>query len=180
MIGRSPHILSSDKYSEQHQQFFNEIVENGKANKIFVEEEGVRKDNSTIPLEISYSLSQSVENGSYNIIAIMRDITERKKIQQQLLQSEKLKSLGELAGGVAHDFNNVLAAILGRAQLLKKQFSPPPGKQEERKSMIDLIKSLEIIERASSDGAETVRRIQEFSRGDLMTSNLPKLMLISY
>ena len=112
LIGQSPHILSSDKYSEQHQQFFNEIVENGKANKIFVEEEGVRKDNSTIPLEISYSLSQSVENGSYNIIAIMRDITERKKIQQQLLQSEKLKSLGELAGGVAHDFNNVLIAIL--------------------------------------------------------------------
>ena len=64
---------------------------------------------------------------------------------------------------------------------MKKQFSPPPGKQEERKSMIDLIKSLEIIERASSDGAETVRRIQEFYKeGILMTSNLPKLMLISY
>ena len=85
-------------------------------------------------------------------------------MEQQLLQSEKLKSLGELAGGVAHDFNNVLAAILGRVQLLKIQFKPPAGKQEKRKSMLDLMKSLEIIERASSDGAETVRRIQEFSR----------------
>jgi PAS domain S-box-containing protein len=97
-------------------------------------------------------------------VSIVRDITERKMMQQQLIQSEKLKSLGELAGGVAHDFNNVLAAILGRAQLLKMQFKPPQGKQEKRKAMIDLIKSLEIIERASSDGAETVRRIQEFSR----------------
>jgi CheY-like chemotaxis protein/anti-sigma regulatory factor (Ser/Thr protein kinase) len=44
------------------------------------------------------------------------------------------------------------------------QFKPPEGKQEKRKAMIDLIKNLEIIERASSDGAETVRRIQEFSR----------------
>ena len=97
-------------------------------------------------------------------VSIIRDITERNKMHQQLLQSEKLKSLGELAAGIAHDFNNVLAAILGRAQLLKMQFKPPPGKQEKRKAMIDLIKSLEIIERASADGAETVRRIQEFSR----------------
>ena len=164
LIGKAPRILSSDKYSKQHQKFFNKAVKNGKPKNMFIEEEGVRKDGSIVPLEISYSLSQSAENERYNIIAIMRDITERKKMQQQLLQSEKLKSLGELAGGVAHDFNNVLAAILGRAQLLKKQFSPPPGKKEERKSMIDLIKSLEIIERASADGAETVRRIQEFSR----------------
>jgi CheY-like chemotaxis protein len=65
---------------------------------------------------------------------------------------------------VAHDFNNVLAAILGRVQLLKMQFKPPSGKQEKRKSMLNLMKSLDIIERASLDGAETVRRIQEFSR----------------
>jgi CheY-like chemotaxis protein/anti-sigma regulatory factor (Ser/Thr protein kinase) len=85
-------------------------------------------------------------------------------MENRLYQSEKLKSLGELAGGVAHDFNNVLAAILGRVQLLKMQFAPPPGIREKRKSMLDLIKSLDIIERASFDGAETVRRIQEFSR----------------
>ena len=81
-----------------------------------------------------------------------------------LLQSEKLKSLGELAGGVAHDFNNVLAAILGRVQLLSMNFETPSGKQERRKVMRELKKGLEIIEKASLDGAETVRRIQEFSR----------------
>ena len=97
-------------------------------------------------------------------VSIARDITERKRIQQQLLQSEKLRSLGELAGGVAHDFNNVLAAILGRVQLLKNQFKPPDDKKEKRKSMLDLIRCLDIIEKASLDGAETVRRIQEFSR----------------
>jgi len=97
-------------------------------------------------------------------VASIRDITERNKMEAKLAQSEKLKSLGELSGGVAHDFNNVLAAILGRVQLLKMQFKPPFGKQEKRKSMLDLIKSLDIIERASLDGAETVRRIQEFSR----------------
>jgi len=85
-------------------------------------------------------------------------------MEQQLLQSEKLKSLGELAGGVAHDFNNILAAILGRVQLLRKQLAPHRGQEEKRGSAIDLEKGLEIIERASLDGAETVRRIQEFCR----------------
>ena len=85
-------------------------------------------------------------------------------MEHRLLQSEKLKSLGELAGGVAHDFNNVLAAILGRAQLLKMIFEPPPGNKERRKAMIELNEGLEVIEQASRDGAETVRRIQEFAR----------------
>ncbi|MCK5514194.1 MAG: response regulator, partial [Deltaproteobacteria bacterium] len=78
--------------------------------------------------------------------------------------SEKLKSLGELAGGVAHNFNNVLAAILGRSQLLKMIVDSPPSKKERRKSVLELKKRLEVIERASLDGAETVRRIQEFAR----------------
>ncbi|MCK5256527.1 MAG: response regulator, partial [Deltaproteobacteria bacterium] len=82
----------------------------------------------------------------------------------KLLQSEKLKSLGELAHGVAHDFNNALAAILGRAQLLRMNVEPPPDKEERRESLDAMKKGLEVIERAAKDGAETVRRIQEFSR----------------
>jgi len=104
------------------------------------------------------------EGNITGVLGIGSDITELRKMQHRSLQSEKLKSLGELSGGVAHDFNNVLAAILGRVQLLKMQFKPPPGKQEKRQSMLDLLKSLDIIEMASLDGAETVRRIQEFSR----------------
>jgi PAS domain S-box-containing protein len=123
-----------------------------------------RRDGNYVEIECYSSL---IKDENENIIAglsIARDITERQQMQQQLFQSEKLRSLGELAGGVAHDFNNILAAILGRVQLLKMQFKTPPGVTEKRKSMIDLVKSLEIIEKASFDGAETVRRIQEFSR----------------
>jgi PAS domain S-box-containing protein len=106
-------------------------------------------------------------DGSGNIIGyfgIHTDITDRKRMEQQLLQAEKLKSLGELAGGVAHDFNNVLAAILGRAQLLKMVIDPSTGEQERRKSVTTLKEGLDVIEQASMDGAETVRRIQEFAR----------------
>jgi PAS domain S-box-containing protein len=122
------------------------------------------KDGRIINVECNCSMIRDDKGDYIAGVSIIRDITERKKMEQQLLQSEKLKSLGELAGGVAHDFNNVLAAILGRVQLLKMQLKPPLGKQEKRKSLLELKKSLEIIERASLDGAETVRRIQEFSR----------------
>jgi len=79
-----------------------------------------------------------------------RDLTET---QAQLVQSAKLNALGELAGGVAHDFNNILAAILGRAQILLQQTM-----DEDRRQQI------EVIERAALDGAQVVRRVQEFTR----------------
>ena len=122
------------------------------------------KEGRLVEVECTSTLIKDQKGHYVAGVSILRDITERKELEYKMLQSEKLKSLGELAGGVAHDFNNVLAAILGRVQLLKMQFTPPSGIQEQRKSMLDLIKSLDIIERASFDGAETVRRIQEFSR----------------
>ncbi len=138
-----------------------EMYEKGFA---FYESELKKKDGTMISVECSNSLIRNDEGVDIGAVAIVRDITERKTIEGKLIQSEKLKSLGELAGGVAHDFNNVLAAILGRVQLLRLHFQPPPGVQEKRKSILNLIKGLEIIERASLDGAETVRRVQEFSR----------------
>jgi signal transduction histidine kinase/ActR/RegA family two-component response regulator len=95
---------------------------------------------------------------------LKRAYSELESTQENLIKVEKMKALGELTAGIAHDFNNVLAAILGRVQLLSKQFKPLKGKQEKRKSMRGLKAALEVIEKASLDGAETVRRIQEFSR----------------
>ncbi|MEW6419000.1 MAG: response regulator [Nitrospirota bacterium] len=87
---------------------------------------------------------------------IMRDITERKKIEEQLIQSEKLRVMGQLASGVAHDFNNSLAIILGNTELLAKQVDILSPEQ--------IKKQLKIIEIAAIDAADTVRRIQEFTR----------------
>ena len=86
-------------------------------------------------------------------VEVKRSYEELKRTQGQLIQAEKLTALGQMAGGVAHDFNNILAAILGRTQLLIRQVEEPQVKNW-----------LRVIERASLDGAETVRRIQEFTR----------------
>ena len=78
---------------------------------------------------------------------------ELRQTQVQLVQSAKLNALGEMAGGVAHDFNNILAAILGRTQLLLQ------GLEND-----ELRGQLRVIEQAALDGAHTVRRVQEFTR----------------
>jgi PAS domain S-box-containing protein len=109
------------------------------------------------------ALLKDSEGNIMGVLGIALDITERREMQDKLVQSEKLRALGELAGGVAHDFNNMLAAILGRAQLMKMNMEDLP-KGEGGKSALELKRGLEIIERTATDGAETVRRIQEFSR----------------
>jgi signal transduction histidine kinase/ActR/RegA family two-component response regulator len=78
---------------------------------------------------------------------------ELRQTQTQLVQSAKLNALGEMAGGVAHDFNNILAAILGRTQLLLQHAEDGPARSQ-----------LQVIEQAALDGAHTVRRVQEFTR----------------
>ncbi|MCP4714008.1 MAG: response regulator [Deltaproteobacteria bacterium] len=87
-------------------------------------------------------------------------------MEQHMIQSEKLSSIGELASGVAHDFNNVLSAILGRAQLLLGTLNCSGQTSESTRVYESIKKDLEIIEKAALDGAETIRRIMEFARTD--------------
>ena len=87
------------------------------------------------------------------VLGIARDITEQKEERERAARADKLRALGQLASGVAHDFNNSLAAILGRAQLLRRQIKDDA-----------LVRNLEIIQTAAEDAAATVRRIQTFAR----------------
>src|SRR4029078_8384418 len=80
-------------------------------------------------------------------------IEEQDRIREQFSQMEKLSALGELASGVAHDFNNTLAGILGRAQLLLRTNDPEK-----------IRRGLNIIIKTAEDGAKTVKRIQDFAR----------------
>ena len=147
--------------------------------KGFISYEAIHKknDGSWIDVECNSSVIKDNKGNPVAGVSIIRNITARKKMEKQLLQSEKLSSLGELAGGVAHNFNNILAIILGRTQLLKRIIELPSGKQEKRKLMDDLKKSLEIIEKASFDGVDTVRRIHEFSRKNDDDKNLTEVDL---
>jgi nitrogen-specific signal transduction histidine kinase/ActR/RegA family two-component response regulator len=84
---------------------------------------------------------------------LLSDVTAVRDLQDRLLRGEKLRALGELAAGVAHDFNNNLGIILGRTQLLLMKTADP-----------EMSSGLNVIRQAAMDGGEAVRRIQQFSR----------------
>jgi PAS domain S-box-containing protein len=127
----------------------------GKAVEDIYQLRALNKNGEVIFLEISdHSYYQKGE--AVGVEFIMRDITERKKIEEQLIQSEKLRVMGQLASGVAHDFNNSLAIILGNTELLARQVDTLSPEQ--------IKKQLKIIEIAAIDAAGTVRHIQEFTR----------------
>ncbi len=93
------------------------------------------------------------EQAERHVQELSHYIAEQNRIQEQFSQMEKLSALGELASGVAHDFNNTLAGILGRAQLLLRTNDPEKVQR-----------GLGIIIKAAEDGAKTVKRIQDFAR----------------
>jgi len=100
--------------------------------------------------------------------SLQRAFTELERTRDFLVQSGMLRVAGEMASGVAHEFNNILGAVLGRAQLLRRQA------EAGTMTAADLTHALEVIERVARDGGETVRRLRLFGRagdgasGDVM------------
>src|SRR5437764_2450767 len=99
------------------------------------------------------SAAEQAEQARRHVEELSHYIAEQESILEQYAQIEKLSALGELASGVAHDFNNTLAGILGRAQLLLST------KEPERVEA-----GLQLIIKTAKDGAKTVKRIQDFAR----------------
>jgi PAS domain S-box-containing protein len=96
------------------------------------------------------------------VMVFMSDITERKLAQARAARSDKLRALGELAAGVAHNLNNSLTVIQGRAQLLLMRSAEAGNK-----------KSLEVITQAVGDCSQTLRRLLDFSRRDATRHPMP-------
>jgi signal transduction histidine kinase/CheY-like chemotaxis protein len=101
---------------------------------------------------IEASVAQA-EQAERHVAELSHYIAEQERIREQFSQIEKLSALGELASGVAHDFNNTLAGILGRAQLIQRTNDPEK-----------ISRGLNIIIKTAEDGAKTVKRIQDFAR----------------
>ncbi|MFH1075585.1 MAG: response regulator [Pseudomonadota bacterium] len=93
------------------------------------------------------------EDGADATVIFAHDITDRKRMEEELVKSEKLRAIGEMASGVTHDFNNVLTAIMGNTQLLLTQVRDKT-----------LCRYLHNIELAAQDAAQTIKRLQNFNR----------------
>jgi PAS domain S-box-containing protein len=116
------------------------------------EVEGRRRDGSTFPMELS--IGEAEEKGEAVRVAIIHDITERKQTEAQLVQAQKMETVGQLSGGIAHDFNNLLTVVVGNAEVLSDLL----------KGRADLQALADAIVQAGDRGAELTQRLLAFSR----------------
>ncbi|HYU16584.1 MAG TPA: ATP-binding protein, partial [Candidatus Acidoferrum sp.] len=114
----------------------------------------VRKDGRGIIVESRWTLVKDEAGRAAAVLVINTDITERTKLEHQFLRAQRLESIGTLAGGIAHDLNNVLAPILMSVPLLR-----------EGATDSEHIEILDSIEAAAERGAQMVRQVLLFARG---------------
>jgi len=113
---------------------------------------GLRADGTDFPVELTVARLGS-DNRAV-LTGFVRDITERHALEEQLRQSQKLEAIGRLAGGVAHDFNNILMSIMGAADLLMMQLAPNDSARDEATE----------IKQSVDRGAGLTRQLLAFSR----------------
>ncbi len=114
----------------------------------------VRKDGSRFTAFLSLARVLDAEGNIICTLAFASDVTELVQLREQLFQAQKMETVGTLAGGVAHDFSNLLTAILGAAGLLRNAL---PEDTDDYKSAVS-------IEQAGQRGAQLVRQLMTFSR----------------
>ena len=115
-----------------------------------------RKDGTTYPVEVHLQRFQG--DGQTSFLSFVNDITDRKRVQAQLLQSQKMEAVGELAGGVAHDFNNMLTGILGNVAIMKESISLNDPLRE----------NVDAVRTAAEEAANLTRGLLTFSRGAMI------------
>jgi PAS domain S-box-containing protein len=112
------------------------------------------RDGKEAIVESRWTLVRDEQGKPKSIFVVSTDITEKKKIEAQFLRAQRMESIGTLAGGIAHDLNNMLQPIMMSLQLLKVQF--PDNKSHDL---------LEIVETSAKRGADLIRQVLSFAKG---------------
>jgi PAS domain S-box-containing protein len=131
-----------------------------------VELHGVRKDGRAFPIELSLARWET-RRGSF-LTVIIRDITERRQLEEQFRQAQKMESIGRLAGGLAHDFNNLLTVIGGHADLLRGRLQPEDP----------LHRRITLIQEAAAHAADLTKQLLAFSRKQVLAPQVLDLNAI--
>jgi PAS domain S-box-containing protein len=152
VTGKKPNILRSGLHDAEFYKRLWENLTHGSPWKGEIINR--RKDGELLMVStIIFPVSSSDGSIAY-FVAIQRDVTEEKRLYEQLLRAQKMEAIGTLAGGIAHDFNNILSSVLGYAEFLKSSLSPDD----------ELFRYADIIEKSAYMGAELSKKIMSITR----------------
>jgi two-component system, cell cycle sensor histidine kinase and response regulator CckA len=129
-----------------------------------IEVGAVRSSGGSLPIDLA--VSEVVRGGVQMRIVIVRDISERKKLEDQYRQAQKMEAVGRLAGGIAHDFNNLMQAILGYSNLLDRRLAPGDPNHE----------TVEHIQKSLAHASSLTSQLLAFSRKQVLK---PKVVALN-
>ncbi|HQE81271.1 MAG TPA: PAS domain S-box protein [Syntrophorhabdaceae bacterium] len=144
-MGRDVHeLIAPNEHYKVYSKMFPEFTRTGEGPAVgkILELTTITRIGEEIPIELSLSAVQI--KGDWHGLAVIRDITERKRaeeekkrLEMQFLQAQKLESIGRLAGGVAHDFNNILSVIIGYGDIILNKLEQSDPIRDYVKQMVD-------------------------------------------
>jgi two-component system, cell cycle sensor histidine kinase and response regulator CckA len=151
-LGQNPRVLKSGMHEEG---FYRQLWETVIAGKVWHGElKNRRKDGTIYDEEMTITPLHSPAGKITHFIAIKQDITERHNLEKQYLRAQRMEGIGLLAGGIAHDLNNVLAPILMSAELMRFHELPP-----------EVLSTIDMVETCAKRGADIVKQVLTFARG---------------
>jgi len=153
VVGRNVKMLMPSPYREGHDGYIDRYLKTGEARIIGYGRvvTGLSKDGATFPVELA--VGEARVNGQRIFTGFVRDLSSRKKMEEELRQAQKMEAIGQLTGGIAHDFNNLLTVIAGNLEMLETGLDSP-GQRELVKEAQD----------AAQDGAKLTAQLLAFGR----------------
>jgi PAS domain S-box-containing protein len=170
ILGRSVDLLVPADHRQYDKEALTEFMQTGggplAARRL--ELTAIRADGTEFPVELTVARMRRGDSRAV-ITGFVRDITERLALEEQLRQSQKLEAIGRLAGGVAHDFNNILMSIMGSADLLLMELGPDaPARSEALEIKQSVERGAGVTRQLLAFGRRQATRAQVIPLGDVV------------
>ncbi len=157
LVGKEFREITLEADLPAENAYVRELLD-GERDHYDIEKRYVRKDGETIWVALSAAVLRNAQGKLTLGLAMVQDITARKNAEAQLMQAQKMESIGRLAGGVAHDFNNLLTVINGYSRMLLDDLNPEDPMRD----------TLEEIRKAGERAARLTQQLLAFSRKQVL------------